>query len=74
VVTATSTRASRAADQWLLDEGYQDDVNKLAESPAQRGISRCIRPPAAPGQQPRWHANMTLGGDQELIAALHPDR
>jgi DNA-binding CsgD family transcriptional regulator len=58
--------------QWLLDEYYQDDVNKLADvARSQRGISTLHEATGGdPASSPRWHANMTLGGDQELIAAL----
>jgi len=59
-------------DQWLLDEYFQDDVNKLADvARSQRGISTLHEATGGdPASSPRWHANMTLGGDQELIAAL----
>ena len=58
--------------QWLLAEYYQDDVNKLADvARSQRGISTLHEATGGdPSSSPRWHANMTLGGDQELIAAL----
>jgi DNA-binding CsgD family transcriptional regulator len=58
--------------QWLIDEYYQDDVNKLADvARSQRGISTLHEATGGdPTSSPRWHANMTLGGDQELIAAL----
>jgi DNA-binding CsgD family transcriptional regulator len=58
--------------QWLLHEYYQDDVNKLADvARSQRGISTLHEATGGdPSSSPRWHFNMTLGGDQELIAAL----
>jgi DNA-binding CsgD family transcriptional regulator len=58
--------------QWLLHEYYQDDVNKLADvARSQRGISTLHEATGGdPTSSPRWHFNMTLGGDQELIAAL----
>jgi DNA-binding CsgD family transcriptional regulator len=58
--------------QWLLHEYYQDDVNKLADvARSQRGISTLHEATGGdPTGSPRWHFNMTLGGDQELIAAL----
>jgi DNA-binding CsgD family transcriptional regulator len=58
--------------QWLIHEYYQDDVNKLADvARSQRGISTLHEATGGdPSSSPRWHANMTLGGDQELIAAL----
>jgi DNA-binding CsgD family transcriptional regulator len=58
--------------QWLLHEYYQDDVNNLADvARSQRGISTLYEATGGdPASSPRWHFNMTLGGDQELIAAL----
>jgi DNA-binding CsgD family transcriptional regulator len=58
--------------QWLLHEYYQDDVNKLVEvARSRRGISTLHEATGGdPTGSPRWHFNMTLGGDQELIAAL----
>jgi DNA-binding CsgD family transcriptional regulator len=57
---------------WLIHEYYQDDVNKLADvARSRRGISTLHEATGGnPTSSPRWHANMTLGGDQELIAAL----
>jgi DNA-binding CsgD family transcriptional regulator len=65
-------RIPELPDRWLLDEYYQDDVNKLADvARSQRGISTLQEATGGdPASSPRWHANMTLGGDQELIAAL----
>jgi DNA-binding CsgD family transcriptional regulator len=58
--------------QWLVHEYYQDDVNKLADvARSARGISTLHEATGGdPTSSPRWHANMTLGGDQELIASL----
>jgi DNA-binding CsgD family transcriptional regulator len=58
--------------QWLIHEYYQDDVNKLADvARSKRGISTLHEATGGnPTSSPRWHANMALGGDQELIAAL----
>jgi hypothetical protein len=58
--------------QWALNEYYQDDVNKLADvARSQRGISTLYEATGGdPSSSPRWHFNMALGGDQELIAAL----
>jgi DNA-binding CsgD family transcriptional regulator len=58
--------------QWLIHEYYQDDVNKLADvARSSRGISTLHEATGGdPTSSPRWHFNMTLGGDQELIAAL----
>jgi DNA-binding CsgD family transcriptional regulator len=58
--------------QWALNEYYQDDVNKLADvARSRRGISTLHEATGGdPSSSPRWHFNMGLGGDQELIAAL----
>jgi DNA-binding CsgD family transcriptional regulator len=58
--------------QWALHEYYQNDVNKLADvARSQQGISTLHEATGGkPASSPRWHFNMTLGGDQELIAAL----
>lgn len=56
----------------LEHEYYADDVNQLidvARSPA--GVSTLHDATGGnPSSSPRWHANMELGGDQEMIAAL----
>jgi DNA-binding CsgD family transcriptional regulator len=58
--------------EWLIHEYYQDDVNKLIDvARSTRGISTLHEATSGdPTSSPRWHLNMTLGGDQELIAAL----
>jgi DNA-binding CsgD family transcriptional regulator len=58
--------------QWMIREYYQDDVNKLVDvARSRRGISTLHEATGGdPASSPRWHFNMTLGGDQELIAAL----
>src|ERR671910_1379056 len=58
--------------EWLAHEYYEDDVNKLAEvARSQRGVSTLHEATGGdPARSPRWHFNMTMGGDQELIAAL----
>src|ERR687897_3903739 len=58
--------------EWLAHEYYEDDVNKLADiARSERGISTLHEATGGdPTGSPRWHANMTLGGDQELIATL----
>jgi len=58
--------------QWLIHEYYQDDVNKLADVARSRlGISTLHEATGGdPRNSPRWHFNMALGGDQELIAIL----
>jgi DNA-binding CsgD family transcriptional regulator len=58
--------------QWMIHEYYQDDVNKLADvARSQHGVSTLHEATGGdPTSSPRWHFNMTLGGDQERIAAL----
>ena len=58
--------------EWLADEYYGDDVNNLADV-ARSGTGICTLHEATggdPSGSPRWHRNMQLGGDQELIARL----
>jgi hypothetical protein len=58
--------------EWIAMEYAEDDVNQLvdvAHSPY--GISTLYEATGGdPSSSPRWHANMTFGGDQEMIAAL----
>jgi DNA-binding CsgD family transcriptional regulator len=58
--------------EWLVHEYYGGDVNQLADiARSARGISTLHEATGGdPTTSPRWHMNMTLGGDQELIAAL----
>jgi len=58
--------------EWLAQEYYADDVNKLADvARSTRGISTLHDATGGnPASSPRWHENMTMGGDQELIACL----
>jgi hypothetical protein len=58
--------------EWLAMEYYEDDVNNLADvARSERGISTLHEATGGnPASSPRWHENMTLGGDQELIAGL----
>jgi hypothetical protein len=62
--------------EWMAMEDVDDDVNKLtdvARSPS--GISTLYEATGGnPSSCPRWHANMTFGGDQEMIAALRTRR
>jgi DNA-binding CsgD family transcriptional regulator len=58
--------------EWLAEEYYDDDVNKLADV-ARSDTGVCTLYEATdghPSDSPRWHRNMTMGGDQELIARL----
>ncbi len=56
----------------LASEYYEEDVNQIADvarSPA--GVSTLHEATGGdPASSPRWHANMALGGDQELVAGL----
>jgi DNA-binding CsgD family transcriptional regulator len=58
--------------EWLAHEYYEDDVNKLADvARSERGVSTLHDATGGdPASSPRWHFNMRMGGDQELIAAL----
>ncbi len=58
--------------EWLAQEYYEDDVNKLVDVVrSERGISTLHEATGGnPQSSPRWHQNMTMGGDQELIAGL----
>jgi len=58
--------------EWLEHEYFDDDVHKLADvAHMQAGVSTLHEATGGdPSSSPRWHANMTLGGDQEMIAAL----
>jgi DNA-binding CsgD family transcriptional regulator len=58
--------------EWLAGEYYEDGANKLADvarSPS--GISTLHDAAAGdPSEDPRWHRNMTMGGDQEVVVRL----
>jgi len=58
--------------EWLAHEYYEDDVNRLADvARSERGVSTLYEATGGnPTSSPRWHFNMTMGGDQELIAGL----
>jgi DNA-binding CsgD family transcriptional regulator len=58
--------------EWLVAEYLQDDVNKLADvARSQRGVQTLHEVTGGdPSGTPRWQANIQLGADQELIAAL----
>ena len=62
----------RIPAEWLAEEYYADDVNKLADV-ARSDTGLCTLHEATggdPSGSPRWQRNMQLGGDQELIARL----
>ncbi len=56
----------------LAGEYYEEDVNQLSDvARSPEGISTLHDATGGnPSSSPRWHANMALGGDQELIAGL----
>jgi hypothetical protein len=56
----------------LAAEYYGDDVNQVADvARSKRGVSTLHEATGGnPASSPRWHDDMALGGDQELIAAL----
>jgi DNA-binding CsgD family transcriptional regulator len=58
--------------EWLVAEYYGEDVNKLADvARSAPGISTLHEATDGdPARSPRWHENMKLGGDQELIVGL----
>ena len=58
--------------EWLAQEYYGEDVNQIADvARSERGISTLYEATGGdPASSPRWHENMTMGGDQELIACL----
>jgi DNA-binding CsgD family transcriptional regulator len=57
--------------QWLADEYYEDDVNQLADvARSDTGVSTLHEATGDVSATRRWHRNMTLGGDQELVVRL----
>jgi DNA-binding CsgD family transcriptional regulator len=58
--------------EWLAQEYYEDDFHNLAGvARSERGLSTLHGATGGdPSRSPRWHANMELGGDQELLVAL----
>lgn len=59
----------------LMHEYYVDDVNKLSDvARSATGVSTLHEATGGdPSASPRWQANMAMGGDQELIAALRTE-
>jgi DNA-binding CsgD family transcriptional regulator len=57
---------------WLAEEYYGDDVHRLVDVVGSAaGISTLHEVTGGdPTSSPRWHRNITVGGDQELIARL----
>jgi DNA-binding CsgD family transcriptional regulator len=58
--------------EWMAEEYHGDDVHRLVDvAGSERGISTLHQVTGGdPTGSPRWHANMTMGGDQEMIACL----
>jgi DNA-binding CsgD family transcriptional regulator len=58
--------------EFLMREYYEDDVHKLVDiARSESGISTLHEATGGdPASSPRWHQNMTMGGDQEMISAL----
>jgi DNA-binding CsgD family transcriptional regulator len=58
--------------EWLAHEYYEDDFHTMAGvARSERGISTLHEATGGdPSRSPRWHANMEMGGDQELLVAL----
>jgi DNA-binding CsgD family transcriptional regulator len=58
--------------EWLASEYYDEDVNQIADVVrSSSGMSTLHEATSGhPSSSPRWHRNMTMGGDQELIARL----
>jgi DNA-binding CsgD family transcriptional regulator len=58
--------------EWIAMEYAEEDVNRLPDvgrSPS--GVSTLYDATGGnPSSSPRWHANITYGGDQEMIAAI----
>lgn len=58
--------------EWLVAEYLEDDVNKLADVALTESGVQTLHDVTGgdPTGTPRWQANIALGADQELIAAL----
>jgi DNA-binding CsgD family transcriptional regulator len=58
--------------EWLAQEYYEDDFHDIAGvARSERGLSTLLEATDGdPSRSPRWHANMAMGGDQELLVAL----
>lgn len=58
--------------QWLAQEYYEEDFHDIAGvARSQRGMSTLFEATGGePSRSARWHANMEMGGDQELLVAL----
>jgi DNA-binding CsgD family transcriptional regulator len=58
--------------EWLAQEYYEDDFHNITSvARSERGMSTLYEATGGdPKRSPRWHANMALGGDQELLVTL----
>jgi hypothetical protein len=58
--------------EWLAGEYYEYGANKLADvARSESGINTLHEAVAGdPSDDPRWHRNMTMGGDQEVVVRL----
>ena len=70
---ATSKRECRSSlpngSRWSTPRSDVNQLTDVARSPS--GISTLYEATGGnPSSSPRWHANMTYGGDQEVIAAI----
>lgn len=58
--------------EWFALEYYEDDVHSMtAVARSERGLSTLHEATDGdPSRSARWHANMQMGGDQEVLVAL----
>ncbi|MDQ3648010.1 MAG: helix-turn-helix transcriptional regulator [Actinomycetota bacterium] len=58
--------------EWLAQEYYEEDFHDITGvARSERGLSTLHEATGGePARSARWHANMTMGGDQELLVAL----
>jgi DNA-binding CsgD family transcriptional regulator len=58
--------------EWIAMEYAEEDVNRLPDvARSASGVSTLYDATGGnPSSSPRWHANITYGGDQEMIAAI----
>lgn len=58
--------------EWLIDEYYRDGVHKLIDViRSDAGVSTLHEVTGGdPASSPRWHRNMQVGSDQEMIVRL----
>jgi DNA-binding CsgD family transcriptional regulator len=58
--------------EWMAHEYYEEDFHSIVSVVrSERGISTLYEATGGePSRSRRWHANMQMGGDQELLVAL----